>query len=104
MTEDEIIALLVHPAFTRAVDRRVRINLKEASKVEHTKRGHLPATTLLGKGVVPHADAAKRAGIPESKLINYIADGHVLGDAQSVHEPDLINYLIAQERSRRKRQ
>lgn len=104
MTEEEIIALLVHPAFLRAVDRRVRITLKEGGNVEHHQRGHLPTTTLVGKGVVPHAEAAKRAGITENKLINFIADGHVLGDAQSVHEPDLIEYLLTPDRPRRKRQ
>lgn len=104
MTEEEIIALLVHPAFLRAVDRRVHITLKEGGNVEHHQRGHLPTTTLVGKGVVPHAEAAKRAGIAQGTLINLIADGYVLGDAQSVHEPDLIEYLLTKDRPRRKRQ
>jgi len=93
MTEEETRAFLISPAFNRAVDRRILEIIRKADKVVDHERGYLPRPRLEGTGVVPHADAAKRAGIAVGTLINLIADGHVLGDKNSVHEPHLIDYL-----------
>lgn len=94
MSEEEITALVVHPAFRRAVKRQVLHIMNEALKAPQERRGHMPATNLTGSGVVPHADAAKRADMAVGTLINLIADGYVLGDAQNVHEPDLVDYML----------
>ncbi len=57
----------------------------------------MPRTNLIGAGVLAHAQAAKKHGIAEGTLINLIADGHVLGDAVSVHERDLFHYLTIRQ-------
>ncbi|MBS1939904.1 MAG: hypothetical protein JST38_03395 [Bacteroidetes bacterium] len=101
MTEEEVKELLRHPAFNRAVDRRILEIVRKADRVVDHERGYMPRPRLEGAGVVPHADAAKRAGIAVGTLINFIADGHVLGDAKSVHEPDLADYL-ARRKDRKK--
>ncbi len=101
MTEEETRVFLASPAFNRAVDRRILEVIRKADKVVDHERGYMPRPRLEGAGVVPHADAAKRAGIAVGALINFIADGHVLGDAQHVHEPNLTDYL-ARRKDRKK--
>lgn len=97
MSEAEIIEITTHPAFQRAVERALLRTIKRADKVQDHVRGHLPTPKLEGTGVMPHAQAAKKHGIAEGTLINLIADGHVLGDATSVHEPDLFHYLTIRQ-------